>query len=575
MLRISCLIAKKNELCLMISDKKGLEYLSLLLIANNVKHIVFSPGSRNAPLISTFPRYKEFTCYSIVDERSAAFFALGIAQNTGETVVLSCTSGSAVLNYAPAIAEAFYQKVPLLVISADRPENMIDRGDGQTIRQRNIYANYIKKSVQLPESPSSKKSLINYQKLALSAIKATQIPDKGPAHINIPFAEPIYGQKKKENPQLIPFEIVNETANILESEFELFAKTWNASRKKMIIIGQQKPNKSLESLLEKINQDPSVIVLTETTSNCSSSSFINCIDKTLASIANEKAADFLPDLLITINSNIVSKKIKSFLRADKKYFHWHIDEANEQMDTYFHLSRVVPIQPFVFLEKMNALSNIKASNYKTDWLKQKQKTEVVHPKFIETAPYCDLTVFDELLKHLRPNSNVHFANSTPVRYSQLFNLNPSLTVDSNRGTSGIDGAISTAIGAAWVSKEITTVISGDLSFFYDSNALWNKYLSPNLRIIVINNNGGGIFRFIEGPSKLPELECFFETKHHREAKSLANEADLIYSRVDSEESLKEALNEFFTPSEKAKLLEIFTPNELNAEILKNYFKAMA
>ena len=181
----------------MISDKKGLEQLSLLLIANQVKHIVFSPGSRNAPLIATFPRYKEFECYSIVDERSAAFFALGIAQKTGETVVLSCTSGSALLNYAPALAEAYYQKIPLLVISSDRPENLIDRGDGQTIRQQNIYANYIKKSVQLIENPESSEELIQYQKFALDAIKATQYPDKGPAHINIPFTEPIYGEKAK------------------------------------------------------------------------------------------------------------------------------------------------------------------------------------------------------------------------------------------------------------------------------------------------------------------------------------------------------------------------------------------
>ncbi|MBN1650428.1 MAG: 2-succinyl-5-enolpyruvyl-6-hydroxy-3-cyclohexene-1-carboxylic-acid synthase [Bacteroidales bacterium] len=559
----------------MISDKKGLEHLSLMLIENNVKHIVFSPGSRNAPLIATFPRYPEFTCYSIVDERSAAFFALGIAQKTGETVVLSCTSGSAVLNYAPALAEAFYQKIPLLVLSADRPEHLIDRGDGQTIRQRNIYANYIKKSVQLPENPNTKRSLLNYQKLALSAIRATQSPDKGPAHINIPFAEPIYGQKEKENPVLTPIEITNKKANILESEFEMLAKTWNSAKRKMIIVGQQKPNKALDTLLEKISQDPTVIVLTETTSNLSSPNFINCIDKTLASISDKNLSDFLPDLLLTIHSNIVSKRIKAFLRNEIKYEHWHIDEANENMDTYFHLSRVIPIEASCFFEKMDALTKGISSDYKALWLKQKQKTESIHSAFVDKAPYCDLTVFDELIKHLPANTNVHFANSTPVRYSQLFHVHPSLQVASNRGTSGIDGAISTAVGAAWVSEQMTTVISGDLSFFYDSNALWNAYLSPKLRIIVINNNGGGIFRFIEGPGKLPELERFFETKHHREAQSLANEADLIYCRADSEASLKEALNDFFAPSDRAKLLEIFTPNELNAEVLKNYFKAMA
>jgi 2-succinyl-5-enolpyruvyl-6-hydroxy-3-cyclohexene-1-carboxylate synthase len=566
---------KKHELCIMISDKKGLEQLSLLLIANQVKHIVFSPGSRNAPLIATFPRYKEFECYSIVDERSAAFFALGIAQKTGETVVLSCTSGSALLNYAPALAEAYYQKIPLLVISADRPENLIDRGDGQTIRQQNIYANYIKKSVQLFEDPESVEELIEYQKLALEAIQATQYPDKGPAHINIPFTEPIYGEKAKEDPEIISTDTNTASINFSESEFELLSQTWNSASKKMIIVGQQKPNKQLENILIEISKDPSVIVLSETTSNISSPNFINCIDKTLATISSENLNNFLPDLLITINSTIVSKKIKAFLRTDKPFQHWHIDKANEQLDTYFHLTQVLPISPLFFFEKTNAFSKPNSSDYKSEWFKQKEKAEQNHERFLSTAPYSDLTVFDQLLKRLPPKSNIHFTNSTPVRYSQLFNLNPTLTIDSNRGTSGIDGSISTAVGAAWMSKEITTVISGDLSFFYDSNALWNKYVSPQLRIIVINNNGGGIFRFIDGPSKMPELEQFFETKHQRKAKSLALEADLEYQTADSLKRVKTVLKTFFDQSEKAKLLEIFTPNELNAEVLKDFFKAMA
>ncbi|MCD6179452.1 MAG: 2-succinyl-5-enolpyruvyl-6-hydroxy-3-cyclohexene-1-carboxylic-acid synthase [Bacteroidales bacterium] len=559
----------------MISDKKGLEHLSLLLIANNVKHIVFSPGSRNAPLIITFPRYKEFNCYSIVDERSAAFFALGIAQKTGETVVLSCTSGSALLNYAPALAEAYYQKIPLLVISSDRPENLIDRGDGQTIRQQNIYANYIKKSVQLLENPKTESELANYQTLALEAIAATQYPAKGPAHINIPFAEPIYGQKAKENPQIIALEKADKKVNILDSKFKELANIWNSSSKKMIIVGQQKPNKEFETILSEISKDSSVIVLSETTSNIYSPNFINCIDKTLATITPEKLENFLPDLLITINSNIVSKRIKAFLRTEKPYQHWHIDETNENLDTYFHLNRVIPILPKDFFEKISTLSRDISSDYKSNWLRQKEKSKQKHKEFLQTAPYSDFTVFNQLLKHLPSETTVHFANSTAVRYSQLFDINHRLHINSNRGTSGIDGSISTAVGSAWMSNKITTIISGDLSFFYDSNALWNKYVSPQLRIIVINNNGGGIFRFIEGPSKLPELEMFFETKHHRKAKSLAKEANIEYLSADSLESLKTALISFFNQGKKAKLLEIFTPNELNAKVLKDYFKSMA
>lgn len=558
----------------MISDKKGLEHLSLLLIAKKVKHIVFSPGSRNAPLVVTFPRYDEFECYSIVDERSAAFFALGIAQKTGETVVLSCTSGSAVLNYAPAIAEAYYQRIPLLILTADRPENLIDRGDGQTIRQRNIYKNYIKKSYQLTENLFTNNELDFYQQQISEAIDLTQYPDKGPVHINIPFDEPIYGQKEKENPQIIPINTPTVNANLLEGEFELFAEKWNSSQKIMLIIGQQKPDLELNLILDEVAKCNSVIVLTETTSNIYSEKFINCIDKTLASIKKNELDEFLPDLLISVNSNIVSKRIKSFLRTEKPYEHWHIDYANENLDTYFHLSRVIPIQAKSFFERLLPHLKSNPSNYKQNWLIKKEKTEVLHAKFLDAAPYSDLQVFDEIIKRLPEGTNVQFANSTAVRYSQLFDFNKSLTVDSNRGTSGIDGSVSTAVGAAWVSKELSTLITGDLSFFYDSNALWNSYISPNLRIIVINNSGGGIFRFIDGPGTLPELEKFFETKHERKAKSLAMEAGLEYFEAANLEGLADALHTFFDESKTAKLLEVFTPNELNGEVLKNYFKAM-
>ncbi len=559
----------------MISDKQGIEHLSLLLIANNVKHIIISPGSRNAPLIATFPNYKEFQCYSIVDERSAAFFALGMAQKTGETVALTCTSGSALLNYAPALAEAYYQKIPLLVISADRPERLIDRGDGQTIRQQNIYANYIRKSVHLPENPETEKELIDFQELALKAIRATQFPILGPAHINIPFNEPIYGTKKKEYPEIIPFTIPHLTESLSQDKMASLLKIWNLSKRKMILVGQQKTNKALEQQLIKISEDPTVTVLTETTSNLSSPNFINCIDKTLASIQTEELDLFRPDLLISLNSNIVSKRIKAFLRNEKNYTHWHIDLAGEELDSYFHLDEVLKVKPESFFEILSSSSKKAISDYQFLWWKQKEKTEQNHQEYLTNLVYSDLKVFDLLLKHLPSHSPIHFANSTPVRYSQLFNLNPSLKISSNRGTSGIDGSVSTAVGAAWLSEEITILISGDLSFFYDSNALWNQYVSKNLRLIVINNGGGGIFRFIDGPSNLPTLEEFFETKNQRSAKSLAEEAHLNYFAAHTIAQLEEVLNTFFEESNRAKLLEIFTPKEINAEILKNYFKAMA
>jgi 2-succinyl-5-enolpyruvyl-6-hydroxy-3-cyclohexene-1-carboxylate synthase len=172
------------------------------------------------------------------------------------------------------------------------------------------------------------------------------------------------------------------------------------------------------------------------------------------------------------------------------------------------------------------------------------------------------------------NSILHLGNSTPVRYSQLFGTSKKFTYHSNRGVSGIDGQVSTAAGAALANNKLNTIITGDLGFFYDSNALMNQNLTPNLKIIVVNNGGGGIFRFIPGPDKSPFLEDFFETKHTWNAKKIAETFDVKYFKASTEKELIRVLEMFYTKMDRPALLEIFTPSELNAEVLKNYFKEL-
>jgi 2-succinyl-5-enolpyruvyl-6-hydroxy-3-cyclohexene-1-carboxylate synthase len=551
------------------STKKFAQLASFYCQENNIKNIIISPGSRNAPLTINFTNNPFFNCYSIVDERSAAFFALGIAQQTKVPTVLICTSGSALLNYYPAIAEAYYSDIPLIIMSADRPKHLLEIGDGQTIKQNNVFANHILKSINLNE----KKSLIDNSLIVNKTIQIS-IKQKGPVHINIPFDEPLYETTKKpfEFPSIKSKEnqsLLNEIP--LEVEYlQSFADKWNNSTKKMVLVGIHYPSELLQIQINHLIKDPSVLVLTETTSNIHHKKTINGIDKLINSLDEENIKKFQPEILITIGGMIVSKKIKQFLRNYQPKEHWHINPKWE-LNTFHCLTEHFKISATLFFSQFFFLTNIKKSDYQNHFLKFKKIISHNHNKYIYESPFSDLKVFATLFNSF-PNNKIHLqlANSTTIRYSQLFDLSKNLDVFCNRGTSGIDGSTSTAFGAALFKNEQTIFITGDISFFYDSNALWNKYLNPNIRIILINNSGGGIFRFIEGPKSTNSLD-YFETTHNLNAEKLCEMHFIKYEKVSSLEELKEKLNYFFNNSDRPKLLEINTPREINDTILKNYF----
>ncbi len=556
----------------MISNKAGLQHIAELFIREGIEHIVISPGSRNAPMMLTFPEYKEFTIYSIVDERSAGFFALGLAQKLKKPVVLNCTSGSALLNYAPALAEAYYQNIPLIVLSADRPDYLIDQGDGQTIRQKSVFYNYIRKSVHLPENLQSDNNLQIFQEYILEAIAASQFPVKGPVHINVPMDEPIYGTQEKALLQLLPKTKYQASKKIQSAQKTELQDIWNTTTKKMIIIGQHDFDPQLDNLLQSLAERNDLIILSESTSNIKEASSIEHIDQVLMQVNSENENSLFPDLLISLGGHIVSKKIKAWLRKKVEYQHWHIGLDHKPMDTYFHLTQHIQTSDNAFLEFLTAQKSAKNSNYKELWLAMQNKVQVLHQQYMSKLEFSDLYIFESIRKNL-PNTpiNLHFSNSTPIRYSQLFKYSKNIIINSNRGVSGIDGSISTALGASMANNGISCIITGDLSFFYDSNALWNNYLHNNFRIIVINNKGGGIFRFIEGPAQSKQLPLF-ETPHQRSAQSLAEEAKMNYSSCHTAATLQKSLELFFEPSNNAQLLEIFTPQEKNAPILKAYFE---
>ena len=553
----------------MISSKAYVGLLVRIFKEKGLETIVFSPGSRNAPLILAFTSEPAIRCLKVPDERSAAYFALGLAQQTHKPVALACTSGTAALNYGPAIAEAYYQKIPLVVLTADRPPEWVDQGDGQAIRQNHVYANYIKKSFTFPRQGATDKERLRITDIANEAYDISLYPEAGPVHINFPFPEPLYDFTYDPALSVHITRHVTAPAAPGEDQVQQLAEKWNHDTKKMILTGLLPPDNNLKKQLMTLSKDPSVILLTETTSNLNIPGSIHGIDKVVSTITEKEAKAFTPDILITAGGHIVSKMIKAYLRKHRPAEHWHISPSGQEMNTFQSLTRVIPSTPAVFFSRFLTGIHQRSGHFRDIWLQRDERSENRHKQFLGKAPFSDLKVFDILFREIPEDSMVQLANSTPVRYSQLYKINKRISFFSNRGVSGIDGCISTAAGAAYATQHKTYLLTGDIAFFYDRNGLWHEYVSPFFKIILINNGGGGIFRFIEGPDKTGHLDIF-EAPHHLSARHVANLFGIQYFRADDETSLVRAINTLANYPETA-ILEIFTPREKNGIILREYF----
>ncbi|WP_459209367.1 2-succinyl-5-enolpyruvyl-6-hydroxy-3-cyclohexene-1-carboxylic-acid synthase [Aquimarina rhabdastrellae] len=553
--------------------------------AKGISKIVISPGSRNAPLTIGFTENPNMECYSIVDERCAAFFALGMAQQLKEPVALVCTSGSALLNYYPAIAEAYYSDIPLVAISADRPIERIDIGDGQTIRQKNVFDNHILYSanlhseIVLQQITSQEEKVLQKQREAqkhnereINKALNTAIEYKGPVHINAPFYEPLYDKVEEAlvTPRNIPPEKILYTyPEDLKNEMH---QLWNSASRKLVMIGVNSPKMIDNTWISNLLEDPSVLIFTETTSNIYHPRIINCIDQLIAALDDDGFKALQPDILVTIGGFIVSKKIKAFLRTYQPKAHWHIDEK-KAFDTYFCLTEHIKMHPNDFFKTfLPDTKKIIDSDYQSYWLTIRDHRRKKHEEYIDSVIYSDMLVFSELLEKIPEDYDLQLSNSSTIRYTQLFSLKDSQAVFCNRGTSGIDGSTSTAIGAALVSRKPTVLITGDLSFFYDTNALWNGYIPQNFKIIIINNSGGGIFRILPGKENTTNFSRFFETTHDLTAEHLCKMYGFKYHKANDQQTLKNALTSFFNDVDQPQILEVFTPRETNDRVLIDYFK---
>ncbi len=554
-------------------NRNSLKILISLMAQRGITRVVISPGSRNAPIISLLGNDERFTCYTVVDERSAGFIALGIAQQTGKPVAVTCTSGSAALNLAPAIAEAYYQRTPLLVLTADRPPEMIDQGFGQTIRQQGIYSNFVRKTLVLPEVASTTSQLSFASRICSEALNACTSPVNGPVHLNIPLSEPLYGPIRALEFEPKDFLQAPCIRSIDNNNLRMMAERFDQSAKVMILVGQSAPDKGLEGLLKKFVSEKGVVVLSETTSNIHGEEFISWIDRCLEAV-DPNHSTFIPNLLITCGTSVLSKKIKVWLRNAKPKWHWHVDVDALQMDTYGRLEMSIPMPAHRFFSQILPLVSAAESGFQNSWFSMSRMVKAKHRQFLESCPYSDLKVFETIIEKLPDGFDLQLANSTVVRYAQLFDYKNQLNVYSNRGVSGIDGGFSTAVGAALSSGKPTLHITGDLAFFYDSNALWNKHYPKNLKVIVINNGGGGIFRILDGPDSTGLLEEHFEASQNISVKGIVETFGIKYLQANDISSLQAALNNFFRNINEPTILEVFTPSQANAKVLNDYFASL-
>jgi len=543
-------------------------------IKGGVSHVVLSPGSRNAPLSIAFDEHPQITTFVVPDERSAAFYALGMAQQLNAPVAIACTSGSAPLNYFPAIAEAYYQGVPIIVLTADRPKEWVDQGDGQTIVQENVFGTHVLAAVQLDAIHTDQQRWF-FERQCCTTIQLANGKRKGPVHLNIPFTEPLY-ETTDEPAEMSQWIKLSEGKTVLSTEEERWlTTTWNTAQRRMIICGQSPKNQALEKALVEMGNDSSIAILVEHTSNLTDRSFVQCIDRSLNQIKPDEAEKYSPDLIIVLGGAIVSKRIKTFLR-NAKATTIRVGNDFPYMDTFQSLAFTTAIEPATLLQllRQSNPTQLNSTLFGARWKQLDLQSEITHSRFLQSCPYSDLKTMEVLLDSIPENAQLHIGNSSIIRYVLLFDPVKSIRYWCNRGTSGIDGSSSTACGAALMdSDNCHVLISGDMSFFYDSNAFWSQHKPANLRIFVLNNGGGDIFNIIPGPDTTDQKDQYFVAKQGFSAEFICKAYGVDYVSATSIEEIESQLGAFFSYESNGspKLMEIHTSGIANSAILKDYF----
>lgn len=549
----------------MYTDKKSILQLAALLKAHGIRKIVLCPGSRNIPIVQTLANIPDFTCYPMTDERSAGFFALGLALHGGTPAAVCCTSGTALLNLHPAVAEAFYQQVPLVVISADRPAAWIGQMDGQTLPQPGIFGSLVKKSVDLPEV-DSEESEWYCNRLINEALLELNHHGKGPVHINVPISEPFFKLPVTELPEV---RVITryQGLSVYDKDYQPLIDRLNRYQRRMAVVGQM----NLIYLFDKRYTKMLYKHFAWFTENISNQTVpgvpIRNIEPLLCSMNFETQQKMRPELLITYGGHIISKRLKKFLRRHPPVEHWHIAPDGEVVDLYGSLTTVIEMDPFEFLEKIAPMMENRTPEYPRQW--EALSKAIPQAQF----DYSEMSAIGAVIKNLPAPCSLHLANSSVVRYAQLFDIPANVEILSNRGTNGIEGSLSTALGYATASDKLNYLFIGDLSFFYDMNALWNSNYGANIRILLLNNEGGEIFHALPGLELHENARRFVTATHCATAKAWAEDRGFEYLSARNSEELNTAVTVFTQASvtNRPMLLEVFTDKNLDIEMLKEYY----
>lgn len=539
------------------------------LVRYGVRHVVVSPGSRNAPLIVALARTEGLECTSVIDERSAAFVALGMAVQTGRPVAMACTSGSAALNYGPALAEAYYRNIPLIALTADRPEEWIDQDDSQTIRQAGALAAVVKGSYDLPVCRAGDEGLQRLcRRRVCDAIMQAITPSRGPVHINIQIDEPIDAVADDADYDFTFPELIRPETTIPQNEVKELADAISNARKVLIVAGFMPPSPSLAHCLAALPAN--CAVLCEAQSNLHGP-FTGNIDATLRAMsAQEKEELLAPEVVVTIGGSLLSRMIKSELRS-RKFEHWSIGTCDHCLDPLLNLSRRIECTPDTLFRQLVPLLKSSAGDYRGRWLQASANAMQRSCEFLQSAPWSDYTAMGLLLGALPGGTNLHLSNGTAVRYAQLFDYSAAARVECNRGVSGIDGCTSTAIGAAMTSETPTLLVTGDMSAQYDIGALATPGIPATFRMVVLNNSGGGIFRFIKATRDLPEMERYLAADVRLPLRDIAGGFGFDYYEARNAAMLRAVMPRFFAEGPQPCILNIVTPAQASAETIRKYF----
>ncbi len=553
-------------------------------VAKGMREFVVAPGSRSAPITVALAHHPDLSVRVVYDERSAGYMALGMAQQLRRPVGLVCTSGTAAVNFGPAVVEAFYQQIPLLVLTADRPPEWIDQQDNQAIHQVGMYAPHIRCNAVLPIDDGHESTRWHAVRLVGEALDAAQGPQPGPVHINVPLREPLYPPPNYQhdfNRPITTAERVSSHSILTKSAWQPLLTQWKNARRKLIVVGMTPTDSMLHAALLRLQADPSVVVFADITANCwpHAAPLVHA-DVALGTRDPASLDALAPDLVVYIGGQVTSKYLKALLRSHPPQHLWRIQPAGAAPDTYQRTTQLIHMAPATFLDELAKRVSVSAAasthcDYAQNWRALHTQARQSLFRLLNNEPFGEFRAVQLVLNALPGGGLLQLGNSMPIRYANFAGISPEhapFQVNANRGTSGIDGCVSTAVGAASTTLALTTLIVGDLAFFYDRNGLWQRALPPNLRIVLLNNHGGGIFDIIDGPNRLDAdtRTTYFLTPQPLSARRTALDHGLRYHYAAHEEDLLAALPAFFAQSGAAALLEVETEMAVNQQVFQAF-----